>query len=125
MKTKTLLQIASAIIGSFNNTACTTTSQHDLSQLPLVNSIASMKDRTATAIPLSDEKLFMVTGRVSHSIYIMGEGMIVLEDLNNAEQKLYLIAKTKHIKGEVITVTIKRKELLSVDSENFSVYIEK
>lgn len=125
MKTKTLLQIASAIIGSFNNTACTTNSQHDLSQLPLVNSIASIKDRTATAIPLSDEKLFMVTGRVSHSVYILGEGVIILEDLNNAEHKLYLVAKDKHTKGKVITVTIKRKEILSVDSENFAMYIEK
>lgn len=125
MKTSTLLKIATSIISSLSTTSCNNPENADLTALPLINSVAEVKNKTAQAVPLSGETIFLVNGRISHTVYVMGEGMVVLEDPNQPENKLYLIAKNKYKKGEVVTIHIKKKEMLSMDDASYAIYVEK
>lgn len=125
MKTSTILKIASSIISTLSTTACDNANNANLTALPLVNSISAVKNKTATPIPLSGESIFVVNGRISHTVYLFGEGMVILEDIETPTNKLYIIAKVKHKKGEIVTINIKKKEMLNIDEATYSVYIEK
>lgn len=92
--------------------------------LPLVNSVSALNNQSATAVPLTDDQLFMVSGRVSHSIFVLTQGLLALEDPKNPEQKIYLLAKNKHKIGEVVTLQVRKKEVLSIDDKSYAVYAE-
>ena len=122
MNTRTILKIMSTIIGTLSATSCNTESL-DTSTLPIVNNVQEIQDEIGVSIPLNDS-IFIVTGKVTHSIFLLGEGILILEDNTNSDSKIYLRAKNKYKKGTKVTIPIKKKELVNVDGKSYAIYFE-
>lgn len=94
----------------------------DLSALPVVNTVSELKLEKATAIPLTDDKIFLVSGKVKSNLYILGKGLIELTDSN--DESIMVLTKERHSVGGKLTLKLTKTEIFSINDEGFDYYIE-
>lgn len=96
----------------------------NLTDLPIVNNVAELIEDNATAMPLTDNKVFLVSGKVKSNIYFFGQGCIELADLQDETKVIYLLTKEQHKVGDKLTTSVTKKPIISINDDAIEVYVE-
>ncbi len=91
--------------------------------LPYINSVEAVATSTATAEPLSPNT-FWVKGRIGGKLYLLGKGAFELTDISDESNSIVIVSQHNHRKGKVVTIRIKKLELINVSDNILHVYAE-
>ncbi|MCP9762307.1 hypothetical protein [Lacihabitans soyangensis] len=119
MKNNYLIMLSSVIILS-----CSGGVKTDMSDLPIVNSVEEINKEKATSLPLTDDNSFLISGKVSGNLYILGKGVIELVDTKNDNEKMYVASKNKYKIGESITIKVSKQPIITINDDGIDVFVE-
>jgi hypothetical protein len=104
--------------------SCSGRVKADLTQIPIINTVSSIKSKKATAIPLTDDKVFLISGTVKSNIYLLGKGCIELADTNVEDETILILTEHKYNIGDKVSLKISEKELISINDDGVDIYTE-
>ena len=96
----------------------------DLSELPVVNTVRELRSQRAEAIPLTDEEQFVVSGVIKRNLYILGKGAVELADPTDEQESIIVATKHEHKIGEILTISVKKQSLVTINDEGLDLWIE-